>query len=334
MTEPFTIDPHQARVILPADAPRHEWETERLNGIGGSDIATAAGVDPYSSPFQLWLTKTRRVDPNTLHDDETRNRFRIGHKLEPVVLDLFAEDHPWLIVRPGAGTYAVPDTKHHRVNVDGLAWTPNGVLDGVIEAKTANHRQAAAWTNDEAPVQYVFQCQWAMYVTGAPRAYLVALVDTHTLITRVIDRDEEIIAELVRRADEFWRLVETDTPPEPDPTDSTRRMLGHTHTEPDSVIELPDVWEDDLQRRDELAQLIKDLEREKTGIENRLRAHMGEHETAVFRGRRVATFKRSPKPRRKVCDDTLDALRDHQPDAYHQIVTETPQPRVLRFTTN
>jgi predicted phage-related endonuclease len=173
-----------------------------------------------------------------------------------------------------------------------------------------------------------------MHITGAPRAYLVALIDTHTLVTEVIDRDESIIAELIRRADAFWRLVETDTPPEPDSSDTTRQMLAATHTEPESVIELPDVWEGDLQRREELRELIKQLEDEKTGIENRLRAHMGEHETAVFRGRRVATFKRSPKPRRKVCDDTLDALRDHQPDAYHQIVTETPQPRVLRFTTN
>lgn len=334
MTEPFTIDPHQAHLILPADAPHHEWLDERHNGIGGSDIATAAGINPYATPFQLWLTKTRRIDPNTLHDDETRQRFRIGHALEPVVLRLFAEDHPWLTITSGAGTYARPDTKHHRVNVDGLAWTPNGVLDGVIEAKTANHRQASAWADGEAPIQYVVQCQWAMHVTGAPRAYLVALVDTHTLTTRVIGRDEWIINQLVERADAFWRLVETDTPPEPDPTSTTRKMLGHTHTDPESVIDLPDVWDDDLRRRDDLSRLIMELENEKAGIENRLRAHMGEHETAVCRGQRVATFKRSSKPRRSVCEHALDALRDHQPDAYRDIVTETPQPRVLRFTNH
>lgn len=328
--QPFQIDPQHACVVLPADAPHHEWLEERYNGIGGSDIAVAAGVSP-STPYQLWLTKTRRVDPELLLDDTDRERFRWGHKLEPVLLDAFAEDHPWLRVTPGAGTYARPDAKHHRVNVDGLAWTPDGQLDGVIEAKTANHRQTLLWDNDEVPIQYVAQCQWAMHITGAPRAYITVLIDSHDNRVRVIERDDDLINDLAAAADEFWRLVETDTPPPVDSSSTTRRMLAATHTEENAEVELDPEWSIDLRRQADLAERITELTAERDKITNRLRAAMGEAEVARLFGDIVATHKRPKTPQRRVCRDTLSVLRDINPTAYRQIVTETPASRRLHI---
>ena len=324
--EPFQINPSHARIVLPADAPHHEWLEERYNGIGGSEIAAVAGINPYQTPYQLWLVKTRRIDPELFHTDEERERFRWGHKLEPVIVDAFAEDHPHLHVTRGHGTYARPDAKHHRVNVDGIAWTSDGQLDGVVEAKTGNHRQRRYWENGEAPVQYVAQCQWAMHVTGAPRAYLVALVDNEWH-QRDIERDDELISDLAAIADEFWSLVETDTPPPVDSSDTTRRMLSATHTEEGGVVALDDEWESDLNRHKMLSDQIKTLTEQRDEIANRLRAAMGEAEIAELFGQVVATFKR-PKPQHRVCAKTL---KNFHPDVYEKVARPTESSRRLVF---
>lgn len=324
--EPFKIDPQHARVVLPADAPHAEWLAERYNGIGGSEIAAAAGVNPYQSPYQLWLIKTRRVDPELFHTDEDRERFRWGHLLEPVIRDAFAEDHQHLKVTPGAGTYALPDAKHHRVNVDGLAWTLDGHLDGVIEIKTGNHRQRQHWEDDEAPIHYVAQCQWAMHVTGAARTYLVGYIDNE-YIQKEIPRDDDLITDLAEIADEFWHRVETDNPPPVDSSDTTRRMLAATHTEEGSVIELDHEWARDLRRHELLTEQIRNLVDERNEIANRLRAAMGEAEAAVLDGEIVATHKR-PKPSKRVCTNTLRSLF---PDVYARVATPTAASRRLVF---
>src|SRR5699024_6686639 len=151
VTTPFEIDPRIARVILPSHTSHKEWAGTRRNGVGGSDIASAVGVDHWRTPYQMWLIKTGRVDPDRLTSSEQENRFRWGHKIEPLLIDTFAEEHPDLHVTRDVGTLARVDQKWQRVNVDGLAWTQSGELHGVIEAKTANHRMQSAWEGAEVP---------------------------------------------------------------------------------------------------------------------------------------------------------------------------------------
>ncbi|MGH3627235.1 MAG: YqaJ viral recombinase family protein, partial [Sciscionella sp.] len=42
------------QLVLGADAPREQWLAERRKGIGGSDIATLLGINPYQSEYELW----------------------------------------------------------------------------------------------------------------------------------------------------------------------------------------------------------------------------------------------------------------------------------------
>ncbi len=320
----FTIDPQQAQVVLPADASHDEWLAERYNGIGGSEIATAVGVNPYQTPFQLWMIKTGRVDPDALLTSKDRERFRWGHRLEPVIRDAFAEDNPHLVVTTGEGTYALPDAKHHRVNVDGLAWSHDGELDGVIEIKTGGHRQRPYWEGDEAPVHYVAQCQWAMHITGAPKTYLLGYIDNR-YIAKIIKRDDELIGTLAKLADEFWRHVETDTPPPVDGSENTRRMLAATPTEEGKEIDLPPEWAQELRRYELLNDQIEQLVAERDEIANRLRAAMGEAEVARLDGAVVATHKH-PKPSLRVCTSTL---RKRFPQVYELVTKATPTSRRL-----
>lgn len=34
-----------------------EWVAQRRHGIGGSDVAAILGVNPYKTPYHVWLEK-------------------------------------------------------------------------------------------------------------------------------------------------------------------------------------------------------------------------------------------------------------------------------------
>ena len=47
--------------ISTAAMSRTEWLKERTKGIGGSDVATVLGLNPYKTPLELWEEKTGKT---------------------------------------------------------------------------------------------------------------------------------------------------------------------------------------------------------------------------------------------------------------------------------
>lgn len=324
--EPFKVV--NATVVLPATASADEWLAERRNGLGGSDIAAAVGIDRYNSPYSLWLLKTgRRIDNPS---PEQQERMYTGQLLEPVLRDEFARRHPEYVITRGEGTYAIPGQEWRRCNVDGLVWTPEGELAGVLECKTGNHRQLDAWAGDEIPLSYTVQGQWSAAVVGAPRIFYIALIDTNTWIEKAIDRDDELVADLVELGAEFWRHVETDTEPPIDGHTATADALMTRPAEPGKTVELDPEFEKDFRRRAEIQDQINALNEEKREIDNRIRAALGDAELGKLNGRKVATFKAPSAPTRKVAD--WKAFKKQHPRIYKRWVTEIPAARRLAIS--
>jgi predicted phage-related endonuclease len=71
-------------VVLPASAGREAWLKVRTLGLGGSDVAAACGLSPWTTPYQLWLEKTGRAERE--RDAAAVQRMRWGQLLEPLVL--------------------------------------------------------------------------------------------------------------------------------------------------------------------------------------------------------------------------------------------------------
>ena len=38
-----------------------QWLENRKGGIGSSEVATIVGLNPYETPYQLWLRKTGQI---------------------------------------------------------------------------------------------------------------------------------------------------------------------------------------------------------------------------------------------------------------------------------
>ncbi len=69
-----------------AYSDRQEWLTQRRRGIGGSDAAAILGLNPWVSPFDVYLDKLGLSDPKP--DTEA---MRQGRDLEEYVAQRFVE---------------------------------------------------------------------------------------------------------------------------------------------------------------------------------------------------------------------------------------------------
>lgn len=75
------------KLALPEDMTREQWLNLRRRGIGGSDASVVLGVNPYRSVLELWLDKTKQLEP----EESTIEAAYWGQVLEPVVRDEFTK---------------------------------------------------------------------------------------------------------------------------------------------------------------------------------------------------------------------------------------------------
>ena len=67
-----------------------EWHDARHSGIGGSEIGTIMGLNPWESAFALWAKRTGQIPDNPPENWS----IRFGRAFELPMLELWAEEHP------------------------------------------------------------------------------------------------------------------------------------------------------------------------------------------------------------------------------------------------
>lgn len=273
------------RLVLRSGAPRSEWLAARHGGVGGSDVATLAGVNRYLTPFELWQEKTS----DTAAIDEPSEAMWWGQHTEALTVERFETETSLTCRR--AGTYAHRLHDHHRVNVDRL------VSDGgVLEVKdhellsVAGRVVAAGEVTDAAAVQL----QWACHVLGRSHGWFAAKVGKRTVVLGPVARDDDVIAQLVDLADAFWDCVQGRVPPPIDPATVTGAELAIRFPEatPETTADaaVPFLVLDDLERLRSLKKETKALADERDSIEGRLKSQIGDQEFLAVDGRPVARW--------------------------------------------
>lgn len=79
----------------------------------------------------------------------------------------------------------------------------------VVEAKHTGGREPIETIVD----RYQPQCQWIMWVTNTSRIALSVILGANEPVVQFIERDDDYIAELKRRAEAFMECVWNMTPP-------------------------------------------------------------------------------------------------------------------------
>ena len=299
--------PSGATIALPADAPEDQWHATRATGIGGSDIAAICGLNPYTSPLEIYLAKAGNPAPrgNNPTLDEAA---LMGHLLEPIVARRFT-DLTGLTAIDNPGTLRHPDHEWLLVNLD-RATEENG-RPGALELKTRSSYALTDWLA-EPPADVQVQVQWQLAVTGWTFAYAAALIGGQRTIVHRLDRDEQMIGDLLAIGAEFWQWVQDRTPPPVDGSPATGKLLDRLHPAGNGetvVADAADVekW---LAIRKTAKEQAEAADLAVTDAENHLKSVCGDASEVHIRGARAYSW---PQYRRKGAIDWR-ALKEDHPD--------------------
>src|SRR5690606_33418498 len=142
------------------------------------------------------------------------------------------------------------------------AWTCHPEHGWVpLEAKTASPWVADRWS-DSPPIEYWWQVQHQILVTGAPAGALAVLVGGNSLWWELIPRDDDAQRVLATKGAEFWRCVQEDRVPVHVPTLASVRALYPAGVESGLVQLNGGEWTDLDARREALRQQAKEIDRE------------------------------------------------------------------------
>ena len=229
-----------------------EWERMRLYDptfaqpvrIGASECAGACGVSKYEQPLSIYLQKRGEVSRDFSPDIE--QRLRLGLLMEPVILTEYTQ-RTRSIVTPGQPTYfsikwpwmsATPDAF---ATADGVSW--------IVECKNSSEymqdRSGEDATmfgvdgTDQVPLDYMFQAQHQMAVTGFDRVDFAVLVGGNRLNVYTVKRDEMLIQSIVEATRQLAEQIVAGTPPEPQYSHPSVARCLKRGLEEGKTIELP-----------------------------------------------------------------------------------------------
>lgn len=179
----------------------------RKKGIGASEAAIVLGLNDNISPYQLWRVKTGRDQPadlsdipivywGSVHEEPIAQHYAkiMNCKVRRVTNTLFHKKHPWMLC-------------HLDRKIENQS--------KVLECKFAMFArdQWGESGSDVVPMPYIVQVQHQLAVTGYEEADLAVLIGGYDFRVYHFKRDEELIETIISKLAEFWKCVETDTPP-------------------------------------------------------------------------------------------------------------------------
>mgnify|MGYP003578660013 CR=1 FL=1 len=242
----------------------------RRQGLGGSEIAAVAGLNPWKSPLDVWGEKTGRI--RTAEPDLA---MQLGTYLEGFIAQQYANrtgfsltkgqtrQHPttpWIV---GSPDYYVIDQNRgleckYTAYLDLELWGPPGT--------------------DLIPLDYLAQCQWYMQLTGLA-VWDLAVLAPRDFRIYFVAYDADLVEMLLETGERFWMdYVLADVQPPLDPLDAAQRYLAgrYPHQILDAVVKADEAavyWSDTLQMVK--GQLVS-LEELKTRAEIELKMRIGE----------------------------------------------------------
>ncbi len=179
----------------------------RKKGVGASEAGIVMGLNENVSPYQLWLIKTGRAEHadlsdvpqvywGSMHEEPIAQHYAkvMNCKVRRVTNTLFHKEHSFMLC-------------HLDRKIEGLA--------KILECKFAMFAkdQWGESGSDIVPLAYIVQVQYQLAVTGYEEADLAVLIGGYDFRVYHFKRDEELIAKIIEEVSEFWKCVETDTPP-------------------------------------------------------------------------------------------------------------------------
>lgn len=179
-----------------------EWLRSREQGIGSSEVATVLGVNPYETPYQLWLRKTGRI-PTV---EQESFLMKAGHYLEDAISKFCADEAGLEVVKSSAAEFVVvdKDKPFMRVSPDRYAFPVDA--KHTQENKTIIECKSTQKTVDPDNLSRYWFCQvmYQMRVTRIGSAHVAWLTMGRDFGYRRIGYDPDFAMFLEEEVERFW----------------------------------------------------------------------------------------------------------------------------------
>jgi putative phage-type endonuclease len=195
---------------------KEEWLSLRSKNINSTEVSALFNCNPYMTHYELWHLKKGLIQDSFSENERTK----WGTRLQDSIAYGVAEDRGWKIqkmeeymydpnYRIGSSfDFFIPILKEtlqpallEIKNVDSLAFKNGWIVDDNSEI--------------ESPLHIELQLQHQMFIAGFNKAYIAALVGGNTPVILERDRDEEVVKNILKKCEEFWKSIDMGIPPEP-----------------------------------------------------------------------------------------------------------------------
>ena len=265
---------------------RDAWLVARRSGIGGSDAPALWQqknplVASFGSPYSVWASKQSTGEEVT--DEEEAEWLEIGREMEPVIASMYQRRTGRSLIYPG------PTTILRSKKWPFMFVSVDRIIDdqeegrGILECKNRHFSKIKDWSGDSSPIEVQIQVGHAMAVTGFAYGVAAAIVGGSRFRFQEIRRSEDFVAAHVDLCSEFWRLVESGTPPPVDGSRKTAETLARLFPEDNGEsIALPpgsEEWDEQYRQANEMLAEAMAL---KTEAQNKIRAAMATASVGVL----------------------------------------------------
>lgn len=294
--DPKILLEKNCNILTPTEGlSKSDWLRFRQKGIGGSDIAALCGINQWKSPLALWHEKTEKIKDN----EEENLPAELGIYLEPFMKERFEK---WIKKEEGIDivVVSVPYILQHKenpialANLDGVLLHPDK-LACLTEYKTTSEFFYKQWQDDNLPDNYYMQTQWYLYVTGLEYCYLSFLIGNRKFAVLIIERNQEVIDEMVEKADFFWKTyVIPKVAPAPSGDISSGEALKSMYPKEEEGTTVDFTGDGDIEHNfvkiDFVNEQIKGLKEELEVNKQAIKAKQGDNEILIC-GEKKATWK-------------------------------------------
>jgi putative phage-type endonuclease len=322
------------------------FHADRLTGIGGSDLAAILGLSKWRSPYQVWLEKTGRSQPQAatlamrygIHNEgfvAKEYEAATGRKVERYTKML---RHPEAPLIGHIDRLVIPEGAKR------ASYKQEIRTDRGLECKAVNGfnlGRDSEWGpegTDQVPAQYLVQCAAYLALTGCQHWDLAALIGNAEFRIYHFHRDMDLEGYLLEESSRWWRdHVIADVPPDP-VTEAEARERWPRHAD-GKVLHATDDVGQRLRQLAVIRRSMRDLEAREKAVKDELYPALADAEVVLFNGQEMATYRANKDSLKTNWQEVAQeyALWLDAPDAErirqdHTIVS--PGARVLRLAKN
>jgi len=326
--------------------------TNRMTGIGGSDIAAIVGKIPSFYKRDVNVVYLEKI--GTRHPFSGNEATDWGNRLEPLLRDKYLDDHQDLTMFTMKRGQTIRDNEHPFIFA-----TPDGICFGqegdahIWEAKTVRYpsnKEGARWGEADVdgdpviPDNVRLQVAWYNAVLeswGTPLenfSKVSVLIGGQDYREYTVPRDQELETALLQAGADFWENnVQKKVPPDPSHTEAYATVLKDRYPAPTNDVLVPASKE-----IEDIARLYHNTKRDIVRLEdklkfyeNTLRNHIGNNQGVVGRDadNGKPEFRMTWKLERKSSTNRGNILKElgvTRESEVYQKHTKTTHSRVLR----